>query len=157
MGGPPPLIVIRIRGSWGVDAETENLLRLLNLRRANHAVILPKSPSVLGMLRRINSYVTWGEATPEILLKLFKRADPQPGVKVEEELRKLNAESIENLAQKICSGEIDVKSIERIFKPVFRLHPPKGGFKGSIKRPVSQKGVLGYAGERIGQLVEVMS
>ncbi len=150
------MIVIRIRGPSGMDSETEYMLRLLNLKRANHAVLLQLNTSVRGVLRKVGSYVTWGEATPEMLVKLFRRADPQPGVKVEEELRKLGVADYEELAEKICKGELDVGVLRRIFKPTFRLHPPRGGFKGSIKRPVGQKGVLGYAGERIGRLIEAM-
>ncbi|GBC70719.1 hypothetical protein HRbin02_00487 [Candidatus Calditenuaceae archaeon HR02] len=156
MDKAPPIIVIRVRGPSGMDSETEYTLRLLNLKRANHAAILPLNPSVRGAIRKVDPYVTWGEATPEILVKLFRRADLQPGVKVEEELARLGVASYEELAEKICKGDLDVGVLRRIFKPAFRLHPPRGGFKGSIKRPVSQKGVLGYAGERIGRLIEAM-
>ncbi|MEM0482122.1 MAG: 50S ribosomal protein L30 [Nitrososphaerota archaeon] len=156
MDKPQLVVVIRIRGPSGIDAETEYTLRLINLKRANHAVILPLSTSVRGILGKVEPYVTWGEATPETLVRLFRRADLQPGVKVEEELTKLGVTGYEELAEKICRGEIDVSTLRRIFKPTFRLHPPRGGFKGSIKRPVGQKGVHGYAGEKIGTIIEAM-
>lgn len=34
----------------------------------------------------------------------------------------------------------------------YRLHPPRGGFKNTIKRPIP-KGELGYRGEKINELV----
>jgi len=38
-------------------------------------------------------------------------------------------------------------------KPVFRLHPPKGGFKGTIRRPYKSGGELGYRGAAINDLI----
>ncbi|MEM1534277.1 MAG: 50S ribosomal protein L30 [Nitrososphaerota archaeon] len=152
----PLIVVIRVRGPWGMDAETEQTLRMLHLKRSNHAVVLPLNPSVRGVLNKVGSYITWGEATQDMLVMLFKRGDPQPGVKVEEELKRLGVAGLKELAKKLCDGELGVDVLRKIFKPAFRLHPPRGGFKGSIKRPISQKGVLGYAGEKIGRLLEAM-
>ncbi|MCS7146358.1 MAG: 50S ribosomal protein L30 [Nitrososphaerota archaeon] len=157
MSREPLVIVIRVRGASGMAAEAERVLRLLNLKKANHAIILPLNQSTRGMLRQVHAYVTWGEASPEILAKLLKRGDPLPGVKVEEELKKLGVKNLEELSVKIANSEVDLSVLEKMFKPIFRLHPPRGGFKGSIKRPAVQDGVLGYAGERISRLIEVMS
>jgi len=38
-------------------------------------------------------------------------------------------------------------------KPYFRLHPPKGGFKGSVKKPYNAGGELGYRGSAINDLI----
>jgi large subunit ribosomal protein L30 len=32
------------------------------------------------------------------------------------------------------------------------MHPPKKGFKTSVKRPYKSKGELGYRGEKINEL-----
>ena len=39
--------------------------------------------------------------------------------------------------------------------PVFHLHPPRGGFKGSIKKHLPY-GELGYRGKEIEKLIERM-
>jgi len=41
-------------------------------------------------------------------------------------------------------------------KPVFRLHPPRGGFKGSIRKPYGAGGELGYRGAAINELIRRM-
>ncbi|MEM2203989.1 MAG: 50S ribosomal protein L30, partial [Sulfolobales archaeon] len=46
--------------------------------------------------------------------------------------------------------------IDNIVKPVFRLHPPSGGFKGSIKKPYGNGGELGYRGQDINDLIRRM-
>ena len=54
------LLVIRIRG--GVKASRDELatLKMLNLTRANRATIIPKTPSFIGMLKKVEHYITWG-------------------------------------------------------------------------------------------------
>ncbi|RLI23172.1 50S ribosomal protein L30, partial [Candidatus Bathyarchaeota archaeon] len=41
-------------------------------------------------------------------------------------------------------------------KPVFRLHPPRKGFKGKIKKSFKAGGASGYRGEAINELLERM-
>jgi len=41
-------------------------------------------------------------------------------------------------------------------KPVFRLHPPRKGFKGSIKKSYRAGGEAGYRGEAINDLIRRM-
>lgn len=156
MGKSKVLIAVRIRGPNGLSAETEYNLRLLNLKRANNAAIFPNDESVKGMLRKVNSYITWGEATPEILARLLKIGEPREGVKVEEELSKLGVTGLEEFARKLSEGEIGFSVVKRLYKPTFQLSPPRGGFGGSIKRPRGQKGVLGYAGEDLAKLLNAM-
>ncbi|WP_455364897.1 hypothetical protein, partial [[Eubacterium] cellulosolvens] len=54
----------------------------------------------------------------------------------------------------------ETTSISRLtqsgFRKVFRLHPPRGGFKYSSKRPFKDQGELGYRGEAINKLVDKM-
>jgi large subunit ribosomal protein L30 len=52
--------------------------------------------------------------------------------------------------------EVQLKDLKDI-KPVFRLHPPKKGFKGTIKRSYKSGGVTGYRGEDINNLIKRMS
>jgi len=40
---------------------------------------------------------------------------------------------------------------------VFRLHPPKKGFKGKVKRGYTAGGVTGYRGEAINDLIKKMT
>jgi large subunit ribosomal protein L30 len=57
------------------------------------------------------------------------------------------------LAAKVCNGEIDLRTLWSHFKPYFRLHPPKGGLKRSVKRFFGDKGEAGYRGLAINDLV----
>ncbi|MEM0475282.1 MAG: uL30 family ribosomal protein [Candidatus Norongarragalinales archaeon] len=58
-------------------------------------------------------------------------------------------------------GEASVETIALLKKKfgekevVFRLQPPRGGFRGGIKRHYP-KGALGYRGEKINDLIKAM-
>ncbi|MEM1642354.1 MAG: 50S ribosomal protein L30, partial [Desulfurococcaceae archaeon] len=60
------------------------------------------------------------------------------------------------LADAILEGRVMLHKLNNLIKPVFRLHPPRKGFKGSTKRPYDQGGELGYRGSAINELIKRM-
>jgi len=155
---PRLLAVIRIRGRVGVSREVKDTLKMLRLHRKNHAVIIDDRPSYLGMQKKVVDYVIWGEITPEtVALMLRRRGELVGGKKLTEEYvkEKLGLNSIEELAQAIFEGKINLKDIPGL-KPVFRLHPPSRGFRGSIKKHYKAGGELGYRGLAINELIKRM-
>ena len=64
------IAVIRIRGSIKLKKEIKDTLNMLRLYKQNYCVILNESPSILGMLKKIQSLVTWGEVDDETLALL---------------------------------------------------------------------------------------
>ena len=159
MGMPVLYAVIRIRGIPDTPADVEYTLNLLKLRRKYSLVIYPKDlPGLEGMLRKVKDWVTWGEIDEETLaLLLEKRGRDKGGLRLSRDILKkfFNVDSFEELARKILSGEI-VLHKQDVIKPVFRLHPPRGGFKGSIKKPIGDHGELGYRGSGINDLIKRM-
>jgi len=154
------LLVVRIKGSVGASEEELSTLRMLNLPRANYATIVRNTSSFLGMLRKVQHYITWGEPTLKTVKRLLvKRGELDGGKKLDEEsVKALGFNSIDELAERIFSGEVTLSQLkERGLKPFFRLHPPKKGFKHSIKRPFKDKGEFGYRGKEINNLVVRMS
>ncbi len=151
------LAVLRLRGSVNIARELEQVFSLLHLNRKNHLTLMKTSPSNMGMIRRIKDYATWGEITHETISKLIEKRGRLKGNqkltddKVKE---KLGYPSVETLANAIYELQTDLWKIPNL-KPIFRLHPPKGGFHGSIKKPYP-KGELGYRGEKINDLLTKM-
>jgi large subunit ribosomal protein L30 len=68
-----------------------------------------------------------------------------------------NLKSFRELAKALLNGEIQYRE-NFIFKikPVFRLHPPKKGYKGSIKKHFHEGGSLGDVGIYINVLINKM-
>ena len=153
--------IIRIRGTVDVPPDVKHTLKLLRLHKKFHCVLYPSSlPGIDGMLHKVKDWVTWGEIDKETLVKLLRVRGRIPGNKplTDEYVKeKLKLEGgIEELADKILKEEIQLHKIENIIKPVFRLHPPRGGLKRSTKKPYKSDGELGYRGCEINKLIERM-
>ncbi|MCD6381225.1 MAG: 50S ribosomal protein L30 [Candidatus Odinarchaeota archaeon] len=152
------LAVIRIRGRVSVRNDIDYTLNLLRLNKKFHLILIWNDPSYKGMLQKVKDYVTWGEIDKETLELLLKNRGRIVGnEKISEDFLKENTNfnSFSELADALISGKVKLKDIPWL-KPVFRLHPPKGGFKHSTKRPFKDLGELGYRGAEINQLIKRM-
>ncbi|ABL77645.1 50S ribosomal protein L30 [Thermofilum pendens] len=148
-------LVIRLRGQPDRRPEEEKALELLRLHKVYHAVLVKDDPSIKGMLERtLSSAVTWGEINKETLVELLKRRGRITGNKrlTEEYLKKIGFNSFEELAEALISGKVSLEDLPGV-KPVFRLRPPSGGFRGTIRRNINARGELGYRGADINNLV----
>jgi large subunit ribosomal protein L30 len=63
--------------------------------------------------------------------------------------------SVDAFAKALVAGTADISDIGGL-KPVFRLTPPRKGFKGKRNLPVGMGGVTGYRGQAINELVQRM-
>ena len=151
------ILAIRIRGQINVPNRIKDTLKMLRIDRNNYASLLDDRPDYKGMLQKAKDYITWGEPSEKtIKLILNKRAEIPGRKKLDETtVKALGFDSIEALAKALHKCEIDINKIEGL-KPFFRMHPPKKGFKRSVKRPYNSKGELGYRGDAINELVKKM-
>lgn len=151
------LLAIRIRGTINVPQRVENTLRMLRIDRNNYATLLDDRPDYTGMLQRAKDWITWGEPDQETIKIMLEKRGQAPGcVKLSEDyLKELGFEGFSQLAEKLHSCELDFNKLDGV-KPFFRLHPPKKGFKMSVKRPYGNKGELGYRGSAINELARRM-
>lgn len=149
----PSFVVLRVRGRVDVRYDIKETLKRLNLHRKFHATIVPDTPSYRGMLFKVKDYVAYGPAKPDLVKELLLRRGRLIGNKplTEEYIKSKFGVSIEELSKKIADGELTLSDI-RLLKPVFRLKPPRGGFKKSTKKHVTAGGELGYR-EDIDKLI----
>lgn len=157
MMGMALLAVVRIRGVPDRRPDERKTLELLRLHKVNHCVLVPDTPSVRGMLRKVEYVVTYGEIDRETLVELLKKRGRVVGNKplTEEVLKGMGFSSVEELASALLEGKIELGKLPGL-KPVFRLHPPRGGYRGSIKKHFREGGELGYRGPAINELIKLM-
>ncbi len=148
------LAVILIRSLADRRPEERKTLELLKLNRKFSCVIVPDTPSIRGMLKVLENVVTYGEIDRNVLAALIgRRGRLEGGKRIRTDyLKKLGYGSFEELAEALLSGATSLDKLPG-FKPVFRLHPPKGGFEGTIKKHYSDGGELGYRGYKINELI----
>ena len=151
------LVAVRIRGMSDVSQEVKDTLSMLRLNRNCHATLVDDRPAYKGMLRKSKDYLTWGEVSQENIALLLKKRGRLVGDKklTDEYAKELDYESLDDLAEAIFKVDIEFSSLPEV-KPVFRLRPPKKGFKGKIKRSFAAGGELGYRGDAINDLLKRM-
>ena len=153
------LAIIRLRGTVNVRPDVEDTLRMLRLVKKYHMVLYPADmPGLKGMLQKAKDWITWGEIDAETLIEVLKSRGRAPGNKKLDEnylKKEIGVSNVEELAEKVMKGEILLHKCEKI-KPVFRLHPPRGGFKKSLRRQYNNSGELGYRGSDINLLIRRM-
>jgi len=128
------IAAIRIRGTVDVTQKVEATLDRLRLKRKYSCVLLEESREKIGMLRKAENYVAYGKIDKtDLKLLIEKRARALGNKPIDKS--KLN----DKLVEDIMNG----KSLQSLgIKPFFRLHPPRGGFKRSIKLLYPQ-GIMG--------------
>jgi large subunit ribosomal protein L30 len=109
------------------------------------------------MLRAVQGYATWGEASKEIVNMLIRQRGRLSGNKrfTEEYLNKIGYKTIEDLTEAVLNGNVEYWKLPNI-QPTFRLRPPTKGFKGNIKKGYGAHGELGYRGQKINELIKRM-
>jgi large subunit ribosomal protein L30 len=149
------LFIVRIRGALGMKRKILDTLKILRLHKVNHSILVFPNKSYVGMIEKVKDYVCYGEINKKMLLKLLrKRANVEGNEPLTESHIKLKTKykSLSALADGLLKGEIQYKDIYKI-KPVFRMHPPRGGYRGTIKRSYKAGGSLGYVGDYINSLL----
>jgi len=151
------LVAVRIRGMSDISQEIKDTLSMLRLTRNCHATLLDDRPAYNGMLRKSKDCLTWGEVSQENIELLLKKRGRLVGDKklTDDYAKDLGYNSLDALAEAIFKVDVDFSSIPEV-KPVFRLRPPKKGFKGKVKRSFAAGGELGYRGDAINDLLKRM-
>ena len=140
-----------------IPQKTKDTLMMLRLTRNCHATLLDNRPAYRGMLQKSKNCVTWGEVSKENIILLLKKRGRLVGDKRlnDEYAQELGFKSLDELADTIFKVNIEFHSLPEI-KPIFRLRPPKKGFKGKVKKSFAAGGEAGYRGEAINDLLKQM-
>lgn len=154
------LIAVRVDGAPTVKPPEQSTLDALRMKTRFSAVLLQDNPSVRGMLQRAKDHVTWGEAKKDdIKLLLSSRARTSEGLGISSKFvkQKTTFAGLSELLSELHSGKFTLAKLWEIgVKPVFRLHPPRGGFAKSSKRAFTEGGELGYRKDGLRDLLTKM-
>jgi large subunit ribosomal protein L30 len=150
------LAVVRIRGTVNRFVEIEDTMDMLRLYKVNNCVLIPETNEYLGMVKKAKDFITWGKIDKATLSKLLEKRCKILGDKSLslEELKEItDFDDFNSFADALIEGKAKLKDYKRI-KPVFRLNPPKKGFRNT--RISFPKGDLGNRNEKINELLERM-
>ena len=151
------LFALRLKGSFGTPKSTQSTLETLHLKGRFNGTLVENKPHVVGMLRQVKDYITWGEVrTNDIATLLKERGELTGGKTMTDETvhQKFGERSVDDLATALTHGRVNLKTLwQKGLNPMFRLRPPTGGFASSVKRPFGSRGELGNRGPLISSLL----
>ena len=152
------IAVIRMAGTVGVNRDVKDTFNFLRLYNKYTCVVVPSTKIFLGMIMKLNNYITWGEINKDTFkLLVEKRGKITKKEKFSEEyLKKQSNTTIDKFADDFMNFKKEIKDVPGL-KNFFKLCPPKGGFeKNGTKKPYSLGGVLGYRKDKINELIQRM-
>ena len=153
----PAIAVVRVRGHAKIQHAAVETMDQLKLNRPNHCVLLQQTTTTKGMLQNVKDYVTWGEVNHEIIARLLhQRGQIVGGERLTDAYVKANSKfpSILSFAKALEKGEARMADVKGL-KPVLRLPPPRQGYE-STRRTFTDRGALGYRGDKIEKLLDRM-
>jgi large subunit ribosomal protein L30 len=124
------IAIVRIRGIRNVAPKVKTALRLMNLEKPNNCVVIEDSPQNMGMVQLCKDYITYGAVSEKMLFELLRKRGEKGGRLLREVMED---EEIGKVAKKIMHEE----HVKNFINPVFRLHPPRKGYK-TIKKPAPE-------------------
>ncbi|QLH02429.1 50S ribosomal protein L30 [Nitrosopumilus cobalaminigenes] len=137
-------LVVRIKGQADCPYWATHTMMLLQLDKKYRATILPAKDNTVGMLRKVQHYVSWIELDASLAKELIDKKARKSGYQkiTPEDLKTLGFASTDELATALADGKATLSKLKPL-KPWFALAPPVHGFKKSTKKLYGQKGVLG--------------
>ncbi len=138
-------LVLRIRGQADIPYWATTTLKLLKLDKKFRATILPAKENTLGMLKKIQHYISWQEIDISTTKELLDKKGRKAGYKkiTSEDLSEIGFKTMDELASSLTEGKSTLSKLKPL-KPWFAMDPPRQGFKRSTKKLYGQKGVLGH-------------
>ncbi|MCX6711983.1 MAG: 50S ribosomal protein L30 [Candidatus Woesearchaeota archaeon] len=153
------IAIIRIKGKAGLKKTVKDTFLLLKLYKKNSCVVVPNTPSYVGMLTKVKDCATWGEIDEQTFKLLLEKRGKLPGNKslTNEYIQQKLKINLDQFVKEFMSFKKELKDIPGI-KLFFKLTPPRHGFEDKgIKVQFSQGGVLGYRKDKINDLIQRMS
>ncbi|MDH3794922.1 MAG: 50S ribosomal protein L30 [Nitrosopumilus sp.] len=137
-------LVVRIKGQADCPYWATTTMTLLKLDKKYRATILPAKDNTLGMLKKVQHYVSWIEIDASLATELVDKKARKDGYQkvTADDLKELGFASAEELGTALAEGKATLSKLKPL-KPWFALAPPIHGFKRSTKKLYGQKGMLG--------------
>ena len=138
------LLVVNIHGAINSAAPVRKALGELKVIRKFSASVVTDDPTTVGMLKLCKDRLAWSPIEADFLATLLEKRGMVSSTSVLDQasLKKLGYKKHRDLAAKMVKDQVRLSEVEGV-KPFFRLAPPRGGFKQSMRRQFTQRGMLG--------------
>ena len=133
-------LVVRIKGQADCPYWATTTMTLLKLDKKYRATILPAKDNTLGMLRKVQHYVSWIELDASLAKELIEKKARKGGYQkvTADDLKELGFASTEELGTALAEGKATLSKLKPL-KPWFALAPPRHGFKRTPRNCMDRK------------------
>jgi len=138
------LLVVNLHGQINSSVPVRKALNELWIAKKFSASVVTDDLPTLGMLRLCKDYVAWCPVDEGLLTDLLRKRGMVSGTRSLDaaSLKELGCKKHEDLAAKMVKDQVRLSALNGVL-PYFRLAPPKGGFKMSLRRQATERGLLG--------------
>jgi len=105
-------LVLRIKGQADVPYWATTTMKLLNLEKKFRATILPAKENTLGMLKKIQHYVSWQEIDISITKELLDKKGRKAGYK------KITSEDLSEIGFKTRQFSFEILTVIKSLLPL---------------------------------------
>ncbi len=137
-------MVVNVHGAINSSTPVRKALNELRVAKKFSASVVTDDTPTVGMLRLCKDYVAWAPIEKELLTDLLKKRGRVSSVRSLDQtsLKQMGYKKHEDLAAKMVKDQVRLSAVHGVL-PFFRLAPPKGGFRRSLRRQFTEKGLLG--------------
>jgi len=138
------LLVVNLHGAINSSAAVREALGQLKVIRKFSASVVGDDPPTVGMLKLCKDYVAWSTVDAQFLTELLEKKGMASTTRPLDAaaLKELGFKKHGDIAQKMVKEQLRMSAVDGLV-PYFRLPPPRGGFKRSLRRQYTEKGTLG--------------
>ncbi|HXW95567.1 MAG TPA: hypothetical protein VEJ19_07670 [Nitrososphaerales archaeon] len=138
------LLVVNLHGQINSSTPVRKALNELWVAKKFSASVVTDDPPTVGMLKLCKDYVAWCPIDEGLLADLLKKRGMTSGTRSLDAatLKELGCKKHEDLAARMVKDQVRLSALNGVL-PYFRLAPPKGGFKMSLRRQATERGLLG--------------
>jgi len=138
------IVIVRVRGLTGIKRDIDETLKKLRLYSKNFCVVVPKTASYFGMVKKVKDYVTWGDIDENTYKSLIEKRSEEYKGRISDKNGKMKYDNY---------IEVNGKKIKKFF----RLNSPRKGYgRKGIKVSFKNSGALDYRGDKINDLIKRM-
>jgi large subunit ribosomal protein L30 len=150
------ILVVNLHGAINSSAPVRKALTELWVAKKFSASVVTDDAPTVGMLKLCKDFVAWSPVKEDLLSDLLKNRGMVSSTKTLDQaaLKELGYKKHEDLAAKMMKDKVRLSAVSGVL-PYFRLAPPRGGFKRSMRRQFSERGVLG-SNPSLGDIVRRM-
>ena len=118
-------LVVRICGQPDVPYWATTTMSLLKLEKKYRATIIPEKENTLGMLRKIQHYISWQEIDIETTKELLDKKARKSGYKkvTDEDITAVGFQSMDELASALTEGKATLSKLKPL-KPCLLYTTP---------------------------------